>query len=308
MSDENKLFSDYLLDRKFLKRKLSIWRNIALVLIAIFSINYISKKYSPSSIGSDYIATVELYGEIFDNDKRDKVLRSLAKNDKVKAVIIKIDSVGGDLYSSEKVYGLIKNISAKKPVVAVVESYAASGAYMAAMATNQIFAGNTSLVGSVGAISMTPDISELAKKIGIKVNVIKSGPLKAQPLPFEAITPEAKQHVQDLIDKSYKIFSSILLKERADAQHHLQKISSGAIFFGNESIELGLIDQIGDEENALDYLEKEKKISKSLPVKNISIKKTKKKLEALIDSFEDVQQSAHQLHLMISKLFNFSIN
>lgn len=307
MADSNKIFSDYLIDRKTLKTKLSFWRNIALVIIALFVIQFASQKNYSNEFSKEYIARVKIEGEIFENSHRDKVLRQLAQNQKVKAVVLHVDSLGGVLYSGENLYHLIKKISIKKPVVTVIESYATSAAYMISLASEQIFARQSSVTGSIGAWVMVPDVTKLADKIGVKMNMLKSGSLKAQPQPFESMNEKVKQYTQDSVNEAYQIFLSLVKKERKLPESSIKEISTGATFLGQKALDLGLIDQIGAEDEALEYLYVKRKIDKALQVKDISVKIHESKLSKIISNFQDVQQSLYKVKSYLGKFLNFFI-
>lgn len=300
MFDNNKHCADYLLDRSSLKTKIAFWRNIALVVITFLVIQTVSRNIIQDDLGNEYVARIKITGDIFENSKRDKVIRALTSNPKVKAVVMHVDSLGGGLYSGENLYHLIKKLSKKKPVVTVMESYATSAAYMISMASNQIIARKSSVTGSIGAWTMVPDFTKLAEKLGVKMEMIKSGSLKAQPQPFSSMDKDVKKHTQESVDEAYSIFIDMVKKDRKLTEEAINKISSGATFMGQKALELGLIDQIGAEDEALEYLRAKWNISKDLQIRDVNLKKRRSKFEEITEMFDSVHQSFYRLKSVIT--------
>ncbi len=201
------------------------------------------------------------------------MLAKLAEEKSVRAVIVNINSPGGGIVGSEMLYHDLRAIASKKPIVVVMESVAASGAYMAAVAADYIIAYNGTLTGSIGVIMESPEVTELAQKIGVKFNSFKSSPLKASPSPFEKTSPEVQKVVMSSINDSFLFFSE-LVKERREKrlnEKFLNEIFDGRVFTGRQALAVGLIDQIGGQEDALLYLEANKIDTKNLPVEKVDI-------------------------------------
>ncbi len=177
------LDSDVIVDRRRLRRKLTFWRVVA-VLIAIAALSAIGLAMSPrgrtalSTSGS--IARVNIEGLIRSDHERVEALERL-ENSSAEAVIVHINSPGGTTAGSEQLYDSLVRLKAKKPLVVVVEGLAASGGYIGAIAADHIVAQQSSLVGSIGVLFQYPNVSELLKTIGVKVEEVKSSPLKAAP-------------------------------------------------------------------------------------------------------------------------------
>lgn len=275
-------FSDHLPALIYLKNKVHKWRNIAL-LLAIFSIMVLLKIFfgdiSGDVIESDRIAVIKIEGVIVDDPFRQEALKKLHDQESTKAVIIKINSPGGDIVSSEILYNEIKKISQKKPVVVVMESIAASGGYMAAIASNYIIAHNGTLTGSIGVLMESSEFTELASKIGVKFNSYKSSPLKGSPSPYEKETPELRQAIQDSIIDSYDFFTNLVKQNRGDKinKTNYSKIFDGRVFTGRQALEFGLIDKVGDFNDALEYLKTQEIDSQKIPVKEVIIFEEKTK-------------------------------
>jgi len=180
------LDSDVIVDRRRMRRKLTFWR-VAAVLVAIVAVVAIGAMISPAGRGaltsSNSIARIKIEGLIRSNDERVEALDRLAKSSHA-AVIVHINSPGGTTAGSEELHDALLRLKAKKPMVVVVEGLAASGGYIAALASDHIVAQQTSLVGSIGVLFQFPNVSDLLKTVGVKVEEVKSSPLKAAPNGF----------------------------------------------------------------------------------------------------------------------------
>ena len=160
------------------------------------------------------------------------------------------------------------NIEAKKPLVVVVEGLAASGGYIAAIAADHIIAQQSSLVGSIGVLFQYPNVYELLKTVGVKVEEVKSSPLKAAPNGFEPTSPEARAALDALVKDSYAWFRGLVKERRGMDDALLEKVADGRVFTGRQAIDLKLVDQLGDEKAAVAWLVAEKKIKSELPVRD----------------------------------------
>ncbi len=148
-----------------LKDKVHKWKNIAIlafVIVALLLLHMASGDDLSGLKAGDYIANIKVEGMILEDDHRSKVLEEIAKEDSIKAVIVNIDSPGGGIVGSEILYADLKKIAAKKPIVVVMGSLAASGGYMAAIAADHIIAHNGTLTGSVGVLMQSAEFTSLA--------------------------------------------------------------------------------------------------------------------------------------------------
>jgi protease-4 len=201
-----------------------------------------------------------------------QALDRLARSSLARAVIVHVDSPGGTTAGSEQLYDSLSRLRDKKPLVIVVDSLAASGAYITALAGDHIVAQQTSLVGSIGVLFQYPNFSELLDKIGVKVEGVKSSPLKASPNGFEPTSPEAKAALESIIKDSYAWFKGLVQDRRHLSDSELQTVSDGRVFTGHQAIGLKLIDELGDEQAALAWLAKEKSVDAKLPVRDYELK------------------------------------
>ena len=263
------LDADLIVDRRRMRRKLTFWRVVA-VAVLVIAIGAVAAAFGRGGgvIGGPYIARVTITGLIRGDDERVRQLDRLARSSLARAVIVHVDSPGGTTAGSEQLFDALGRVRAKKPVVTVVDSLAASGAYITALAGDYIVAKQTSLVGSVGVLFEYPNFTEMLDKVGVKVETIKSSPLKAAPNGFEPTSQEARAAIQSIIMDSYAWFKGLVQDRRHLNDEQLAAVDDGRVFTGHQGIGLKLIDQIGDERVALDWLAKEKKISASLPVRD----------------------------------------
>jgi protease-4 len=186
-------------------------------------------------------------------------------------VVVHINSPGGTTAGSEQLYDALTRLKAKKPMVVVVEGLAASGGYIAALASDHIVAQQSSLVGSIGVLFQFPNFTGLMKTVGVQVEEVKSSPLKAAPTGFEPTSPEARAALEALVKDSYAWFRGLVKERRGMDDGLLDKVADGRVFTGRQSVELRLVDQIGDEKTAVAWLVAEKKIKSDLPVRDYKL-------------------------------------
>ncbi len=228
---------------------------------------------------SDYIANIKIEGVIFEDDHRSKLLAEIANEKSIKAVIIEINSPGGGIVGSEILFNDLSLIAKNKPTVVLMDSLAASGGYMAAIASDHIIAHNGTLTGSIGVLMQVAEVTELADKIGVKFNSYKSSPIKGSPSPFEKSSPMIEAVMKESILDSYKFFSDLVKKQRAEKLNKsLEKeIFDGRIFTGRQALQAGLVDEIGGKDQAIKYLTA-KLQNKNLPVEDIELIDKKEKI------------------------------
>jgi protease-4 len=299
--------SDNLAALIYLKGKVHKWKNIAL-LFAILSFLLVGKSMFGSKLsgdgfeGGDYIASIKINGAIMEDDYRSKILKEISEENSIKAVIVNIDSPGGGIVGSEILFDDLREIAIKKPIVVVMGSVAASGGYMAAVASDYIIAHNGTLTGSIGVLMESPEVTELANKIGVKFNTYKSSPLKGSPSPFEKPNLAVDLVIKESIADSFEFFKGLVQERRGDKIKKTGKtVFDGRVFTGRQALEAGLIDEIGGTKEALTYLQNNKIDTKKLSVHEIEItKKDEKffdKFYGLLPFFDGVnsKSSSHQI-------------
>ncbi len=262
--------ADLIVDRRRMRRKLTFWRVSAAVLgvAIVLGLALLATPSVRRSFGTiNSIARIKIEGLITSNSDRVQALDRLGRSS-AKAVIIHVNSPGGTTAGSEQLYDALTRLRAKKPVVVVVDGLCASGAYIAALSADHIVAQSTSLVGSIGVLVQYPNIADLMKTVGVKVEEVKSSPLKAAPNGFEPTSPEARAALDDLVKDSYAWFKDLVKTRRKMDDPMLEKVSDGRVFTGRQAVPLKLVDELGDETAAVAWLATEKKISASTPVRD----------------------------------------
>ncbi len=266
------LDSDVIVDRRRIRRKLTFWRVAAAVvaIAAIGAVGVIATGGRGSLTGGGSIARINIEGLIRSDQERVEALERLEKS-RAAAVIVHINSPGGTTAGSEQLYDALVRLKAKKPLVVVVEGLAASGGYITAIAADHIIAQQSSLVGSIGVLFQFPNFTELLKTVGVKVEEVKSSPLKAAPNGFEPTSPEARAALDALVKDSYAWFRGLVKERRGMDDALLEKVADGRVFTGRQAVDLKLIDQLGDEKAAVAWLVAEKKIKSDLPVRDFKL-------------------------------------
>jgi protease-4 len=266
------LDADAIVDRRRMRRKLTFWR-VGAVLIALVAVVGTAVLFVPGSRMSgsqNYIARIKIQGLIRNNQERVEALDRLARS-RARAVIVHIDSPGGTTAGSEQLYGALRELQAKKPMVVVVDGIAASGAYIAALSAEHILAQDTSLVGSIGVLFQYPNFTDVLKTVGISVESIRSTPLKAAPSGFEPTSAEARAAIEGIVLDTYAWFKSLVKERRGMDDATLATVSDGRVFTGRQAIPLKLVDGIGNEKTALAWLEQVKKVPANTPVRDYSL-------------------------------------
>ncbi|MGY3619663.1 signal peptide peptidase SppA [Bradyrhizobium sp. USDA 10063] len=266
------LDSDVIVDRRRIRRKLTFWRVAAAVvaIAAVVGVGVIAAGGRSSLTTAGSIARVNIEGLIRSDHDRVEALERLEKS-QAAAVIVHINSPGGTTAGSEQLYDALTRLKAKKPLVVVVEGLAASGGYITAIAADHIVAQQSSLVGSIGVLFQFPNVSELLKTVGVKVEEVKSSPLKAAPNGYEPTSPEARAAIDALVKDSYAWFRGLVKERRGMDDALLEKVADGRVFTGRQAVELKLVDQLGDEKTAVAWLVQEKKIKSELPVRDYKL-------------------------------------
>ena len=234
-----------------------------------------------SRVTNDRIAVVSLQGAISGDalgvtgaSALSDRLRKLAENDRVKGVVLQINSPGGTVGASQELYRAVEKVREEKPIVATVTDVAASGGYYVASATDEIVANPGSLVGSIGVIIQGFNAAQLLENIGVDPQTIKTGPYKDLLSPTRALTPEGRQLLQDLVDNSYGQFigavaqgrqhlradidrvldETAIAKREAMTEERVRTFADGRVFTGEQAFEAGLIDSLGGIDEAVDHL------------------------------------------------------
>ncbi|MBM1173406.1 signal peptide peptidase SppA [Microvirga arabica] len=257
-------------DRRRLRRKLSFWRvaGFSGLIAAVAAIGYAAADRAGYGAIQNQIARISIDGVITGNQRLADLMRRVGESSTVSGVVISINSPGGTTTGSEELFRNIRRLAEKKPVVTFVDGTAASGGYITALATDYIVARETAIVGSIGVLFQYPDLTGLMGQIGVKVEAVKSAPLKAEPNPFTPTSPEARAAMQAVVNDTYDWFKNLVRERRRLNEGELSTASTGQVFSGRQAVPLKLIDKIGSERDAVAWLEQEKGVAKDLPIRD----------------------------------------
>src|SRR5262247_2954160 len=265
------LDADTIVDRRRMRRKLTFWR-VCAIIVAIGAV--VAVGAALRAPGTDVliagtggsIARVTITGLIRTDLQRVEALERLGKS-RARAVIVHINSPGGTTSGSEQLHDSLMRLKEQKPLVVVVDGLAASGGYITAIAADHIVALETSLVGSIGVLFQYPNVTDLLKTLGVKVEEIK-----ASPNGFEPTSPEARAAIEAIVSDSYAWFRGMVKARRHLDDAALERVADGRVFTGRQGIALKLVDEIGDERAALAWLAKEKNIDPKTPVRDYRLR------------------------------------
>lgn len=261
--------TDLLVDRRVLRRKLSVWRVLAFLFLALALIVAYFALIGTSALQhrAPHIARIKLDGFVGDQTANLKLFGQIAASPAA-GVIVDINSPGGTTSGGEALYDGLRKLSAKKPTVAVIDGLGASAAYMAAIGTDHIVARRSALVGSIGVLVQYPNVSKLLDTIGVTVEAVKSSPLKAAPDGVTPTSPEARAALASVVNDTYGWFKDLVKERRKYDDAGLAAVSDGRIFTGKQALDLKLIDEMGDESTAITWLNTSKSVAKDLPVED----------------------------------------
>ena len=259
--------ADDLIDRRRLRRKLTFWRVAAILVAAVavvgLAMAFAGDRFAGKSL--DHIAKVKIEGTILQDDDLLERLDEIAKSSRVKGVILEINSPGGTTAGGESIFEAVRAVAEKKPVVAQVGTLAASAGYMIASAADHIVARQSSIVGSIGVLVQFPDVTGLMDKLGVKLEEVKSSPLKAEPTPFNPTTEEERAMLRAMVMDSYDWFVGLVEQRRPLDRAEVLRLADGSVFTGRQALANKLVDGLGGEKEAIAWLA-EKGVSGSLTV------------------------------------------
>ena len=252
------------LDRVRLKRQLRLWRLLGLAAAAAALAALLYSATGPVAGGGDHVARIHVEGFIRDDRALRRRLDEIAADKRARALLVFIDSSGGTAAGAEALYTALRRVGARKPVAAVMGGTAASGAYMAAIGADRIFARNATITGSIGVILQAPQVAGLMETLGVEVDVMRSGPLKTVPNPVERLTPAGRAAAQALVDEIHAMFVDMVAKRRPLGRAEVLALADGRVFTGRTGVANGLVDAIGGEPAALDWLAEKHGIERNL--------------------------------------------
>jgi protease IV len=273
------LEADLLIDRRRLKRRLSFWRAAAVLLLVAGAALLGTRATDTPLPGAAHLSRLTVEGFIGDDRKVIEALDRIRKSPSNRGVIVAIDSPGGSVGGGEALYAALNRVrQAGKPVVAVLRGTAASAGYMTALASDRIFAREGTVTASIGVLLQSFDASGLLDRLGVRPEVLASGPLKAQPNPFQPLTPEGREAVMRLITDLHDQFVARVVAGRGLDEEAVRAVADGRILTGRQALERKLVDAIGGEPEARAWLAAEKGVPEDLPVRDVQTSSTAERL------------------------------
>lgn len=292
---------DTLVERARLKSQVTLWRALTFVVLIVMVFALIGgealKAVKPEK---PYIARISVDNIIFEDQERTDILKEIENDDKIKAVILRINSPGGSGVGGEELYKQLKQLNSKKPVVTVMDSVAASAGYLIALGTARTFAHNGTITGSIGVIMQIPNVKDLADKVGFRMDSVKTSPLKAAPDIFEPKNEQAMAVLKDMMQDFYKYFVSIVAAERKLPYERALELADGRVYSGKQAVEYKLVDEIGGEAEAINWLVKNKGISADIKVEEVKLHKPKEPFEEFLGSLSE----NFSIKALTDKIFN----
>ena len=201
------------------------------------------------------VAVLRLHGPIVGGGRSadlTELARHLRESRRVPAVVLDVDSPGGSATASDDLFLAFQRLAAKKPVVASIRGTGASGAYLAAMAAQRLLANPTGVVGSIGVISASPRLVKLLERAGVEVSETRAGRLKGMGAPWREESPEEHDKEQQVIEAFYASFVRRVAAGRGLSEERVRELATGEVWLGEQALELGLVDEVGDLERAIE--------------------------------------------------------
>jgi len=267
---------DLLADRKRLKRALHSWRTVAilavLVALVVVAQQYGGKAGGTGMPGKSYIAQVTIEDMMLDDPERDALLEEIAEDTNAKALLVRLNSPGGTTVAGEELYLQLRKVAEKKPVVGVMRTVCASACYMASLGTDHAIARESTLTGSIGVLLQSVEVSELAKKLGVEPITITSGKYKDVPSFTKKFTDDERAVVRQLVDDAYAHFVDLIAERRKMDRERVLTLADGRVYTGRQAMPLGLIDGLGGMDEAVKWLETEKKLPKDMEIREMEVK------------------------------------
>jgi protease-4 len=245
------------------------------------------------NINPERIAVTELFGAIGSPSRTTeyiRMLKAIEENKRIRALVIDIDSPGGAAGPSEYIFRAVAKVAQKKPVIAFVRGLGASGSYMVACGATQVIAVPMALIGSIGVISMRPMLYDALEKIGVRMEVTKTGRLKDMFSSFREPTPEERQKEQALLDSVYDRFVEMVAEARKLPQERVRELATGEVYTASQAKDHGLIDGLGDLDTAIDLAQKlaempERKVTYIRPHRSLRERLLSNSANAMVDAF-----------------------
>ncbi len=235
-------------------KKVCIVLSIFMVLLIVISV--IFAMFQKNIPLTEKVAIVRIEGPIFDSGNVISEIKEYVKDQSIKALILRVDSPGGAVAPCQEIYEEIKKAAAKKKVVVSMGSVAASGGYYVSAPADRIVANPGTLTGSIGVIMEIPNVEGLMDKIGIKTEVIKTGRHKDMASVFRKLGKEERDILQSVLDDVHEQFIKAVSEARKMPVEVVRELADGRVFTGRQAIDAGLVDELGNLEDAINIAAK----------------------------------------------------
>jgi protease-4 len=237
------------------------------------------------------VAIIRLHGPIGGSGRTLELIelaQRLRESARVPAVVLDVDSPGGSATASDELFLAFERLAARKPLVACIRGTGASGAYLAAVAARRILANPNAIVGSIGVISAGPRLPRLLDRLGVSVAETRAGRLKGMGAPWREETDEERAKEQEIVDAIYDAFLGRVAKGRGLAVERVRGLATGEVWLGERALDLGLVDEIGDLERAVEVAA----AFAGVPAKSAPVRVPRPLLGRLIERFASRTASA----------------
>ncbi len=254
--------SNLFLNEYFKKRKSLIYRSVLFFVffVLVFATIYLNEN------SEEFLGKITIEGIIHDRKDILEKLSELEEKKNLKGLILTVNSPGGTFVSSKELYDAINLVRKQVPTAVYMKEMATSGAYLLSLSSDRIFCNQGTITGSIGVLLQSADITELLSKLGVNPLIVKSGELKAIPNPLEKTNQYSINYLSDVISLMQEEFMRIVLKNRKISDDAIQIIEDGRIFTAKQAKEINLIDEIGNENDAINWIKKKAKLDETIKV------------------------------------------
>lgn len=283
------LDADALLERRRLKRRLAVWRALAVLAVVALGLAFLAVSETvPIAGGGDHVARIHVRGVVVEDAQLEQTLDRIARDPRARALIVKINSPGGSTYGGESLYRAIRRVAEHKPVVAVIGTLGASAGYLIALSSDRIFARETSLTGSIGVLFQSPEFSKLMAKIGVEAQTVTSGPFKDEPSMFRPFSERGRQAIQELVNQTHQWFVGLVAERRQITPERARSLADGRLYSGTTALNAGLIDELGGEREARAWLAVARGVDAQLPIRDVAADGTVRRFRDFVGLAEKV--------------------
>ena len=265
---------------------------------------YISSYSEDNLKKDDQVAVLYASGAIYNGEGNDAVysenfvkeIKKLAENDKVKAVVFRINSPGGSANASDEILFEMQQLKKKKPVVVSFGDYAASGGYYIAMAADKIYAEPNTLTGSIGVFGMIPYFKEIANKNGLSSHAVNTNANSNMYSPINGLTPGGVSMMTRSVEQTYKRFVHFVSQNRKKSFEQIDEVGGGRVWSGKRAKQIGLVDELGSLNDAITYAAKQAKL------KDFNVAPYPKKVSEFEQLFKDMEENEISTKLIKNKI------